>query len=96
LELAKAVAVEVASVANAHGIDVQIESVYRMIALACEEHGDHIPSMSQDLISKRRTEVDSLNGAVVVMAEKCGIPAPVNSMLATLVRLAEVSQVNSR
>jgi 2-dehydropantoate 2-reductase len=90
-DLVKDVAVEVAAVAYSQDVEIDLDQVLATIDHACAEHGDHRPSMLQDLQSMRRTEVDALNGAVVALAEKAGVPAPLNHMLATLIRLAELA-----
>ena len=46
-------------------------------------------SMSDDLAHGRRTEVDYINGELVRLAESLGAPAPVNSAIVRLIRLAE-------
>ena len=46
-------------------------------------------SMSDDLMSGRKTEIDQLNGEVVRLAESFGIEAPVNQRIVELVREAE-------
>ena len=46
-------------------------------------------SMSDDLMSGRRTEIDQLNGEVVRLAESLGLDAPVNRCIVELVRQAE-------
>ena len=43
-------------------------------------------SMVQDLRSGRATEIDALNGAVVRAAQAAGIDAPINALLADLIR----------
>jgi 2-dehydropantoate 2-reductase len=48
-----------------------------------------IASTLQDLQKGRRTEIDHLNGAVVALGEKYGIPCPVNAALATIIRQLE-------
>lgn len=47
------------------------------------------PSMLQDVLAGRRTEIDSLNGAVVREAELLGIPAPMNHAVTLLVKALE-------
>lgn len=49
----------------------------------------HHSSMLQDLARGRRTEIDFLNGAIGRIAREHGIPAPVNSCIADLVRFRE-------
>lgn len=90
-QLAQDVAKEVAIVANTLKIDVNLEQVNDMITLSCTKHGDHIPSMLQDLQLGRRTEVDALNGAVTQIASRAKVAAPLNKTLTTLIKLAEFS-----
>jgi 2-dehydropantoate 2-reductase len=47
--------------------------------------------MLQDVLSQRRTEIDSINGAVVREGLRLGIPTPVNETLTRLVRTIEAS-----
>lgn len=87
--LVQDVAKEVASVAEAMGIIVDLEAVFATIEFACKHHGEHMPSMLQDLIAGKRTEVDALNGAIVKYANASDIAVPLNTQLAGLIRMAE-------
>lgn len=49
----------------------------------------HPSSMLQDIRRGRRTEVDSLNGAVVSLGRDHGVATPVNELMVTLVHLLE-------
>ncbi len=49
----------------------------------------HESSMLQDLRAGRRTEIDALNGAIVDMGEKHGVPVPINQTLTGLVKFLE-------
>ncbi|MFZ3131203.1 MAG: ketopantoate reductase family protein [Desulfosporosinus sp.] len=49
----------------------------------------HHSSMLQDIRSGRRTEIDSLNGAVVDLAHKWGSPVPVNEVIVAMVKAKE-------
>jgi 2-dehydropantoate 2-reductase len=51
-----------------------------------ERTSDNKSSMLQDLEKGRRTEIDSINGAVVKVGEKNRISTPFNSTLTTLVK----------
>ena len=90
LDLVKAVAREVAEVAKAESVEVDLDSVFSTIEYACGHHGAHIPSMLQDLLQGRQTEVDALNGAIATRAETADIDAPLNRQLAGLIKLAEL------
>ena len=52
---------------------------------------DHKPSMLQDVLAHRPTEIGTLNEALVAQARACGVPAPVNAAVADLIRGAERS-----
>ena len=51
----------------------------------------HESSMLQDLRAGRQTEVDSLNGAVVSLADEHGVEVPVNRALLSLIRAREAA-----
>jgi len=90
----KTVAAESVSVAHAMGVAADLKSVMDTIDYACEHHGGHQPSMLQDLLNSKQTEVLAINGAIVQFAQQCGIEAPLNAHLATLVQLAEVGHAD--
>lgn len=90
-ELVKLAAKEAVAVAASEGVELDIQSVFDLIAFACKEHGDHKASMLQDLLARRLTEVDALNGAIVARAAKSNLDVPANQMLMSLIRLAEIS-----
>jgi 2-dehydropantoate 2-reductase len=50
---------------------------------------DHYPSMLRDIQNRKRTEIDSINGAIVEIAQKHGIDVPVNWLITTLVKTKE-------
>jgi 2-dehydropantoate 2-reductase len=49
----------------------------------------HHASMLQDVSRGKRTEIDSMNGAITRLGEELGIPTPVNRMLTQLVKAKE-------
>ncbi len=49
----------------------------------------HVPSTAQDVFAKRRTEIDTLNGAVCRLGRKFGVPTPYNDTLVMLIKLIE-------
>jgi len=52
----------------------------------------HYPSMYYDLKKRKKTEIDALNGAIVNLAEKKGIKAPVNKTITQLIKFKEISK----
>ena len=82
----QAAAQETARVAAAKGVKLpyldpveQVEDVIRRTA-------SNISSMLQDIRRRAPTEVNAINGAVVEIADRLGVPAPVNRTLLNLVR----------
>jgi 2-dehydropantoate 2-reductase len=51
--------------------------------------GEHRPSMGQDMVKGRRTEIQFLNGFVVRKGEEVGIAAPTNKILTDIVTRVE-------
>src|SRR5260221_2548838 len=51
--------------------------------------GEHRPSMGQDMVKGRRTEIQFLNGFVVREGKKVGIEAPTNAVLTDIVTRVE-------
>ena len=49
----------------------------------------HRPSMLHDLERGRKTEIDFLNGRIVELGDKHGIPTPVNAMLCNLIKFKQ-------
>ncbi|HET7208382.1 MAG TPA: 2-dehydropantoate 2-reductase [Terriglobales bacterium] len=53
--------------------------------------GKHRASMLQDVLAKRQTEVDFMNGAIVQWGEKVGVPTPLNKAVWALIKGLEHS-----
>jgi 2-dehydropantoate 2-reductase len=53
--------------------------------------GKHRASMLQDVLAKRQTEVDFMNGAIVEWGEKIGVPTPLNRTMWALIKGLEHS-----
>ncbi len=47
------------------------------------------PSMAQDILKGRRTEIEAMNGAIAAKGAEVGVPAPSHAMLTTLVTKVE-------
>ncbi|MGH9684247.1 MAG: ketopantoate reductase family protein [Candidatus Acidiferrales bacterium] len=56
--------------------------------------GKHNASMLQDVLARRQTEVDFMNGAIVKYGEKLGVPTPLNKAMWELVKGLEHSWTN--
>ena len=53
--------------------------------------GKHKASMFQDVVAKRQTEVDFMNGAIVKWGEEAGVPTPLNKAMWELIKGLEHS-----
>lgn len=87
--LAERIVEEVVAVANRKGIGARRETVLATVHAAMAEHRDHKPSMLQDILANRPTEIGSLNGAVVREAQALGMAVPATEALYLLVRTIE-------
>ena len=80
---------EVILVANAEGIALCEEDLRQDLELMLTMAPDNMPSMAQDRVNKKPSEVDMFAGNVLKLAEKHGIPAPANAFLLRRVREIE-------
>ena len=86
---------EVLAVAHATGVRMPAgDLTAKAIALA-DAMPQQLSSMAQDLERGKRTEIDDLNGFVVMRGEALGVPTPVNRTLQALVKLAESRSGNA-
>src|SRR5919204_1547020 len=73
------------AVAKALNIDLHNDPK-QMVTKAANAPGKHKASMLQDVLAKRATEVDFMNGAIVRWGEKLGVPTPLNKAMWALVK----------
>jgi 2-dehydropantoate 2-reductase len=78
------------AVAQALGIVLEDDPEELVDTLGRSNH-DHKPSMLQDVLAHRPTEIGTLNEALVARAMSCGMSIPVNAAVARLVRGVEQS-----
>jgi len=81
------------AVAKALGIELHNDPK-QMVKKAANAPGKHKASMLQDVLAKRQTEVDFMNGAIVQWGEKLGVPTPLNRAVWALVKGLEHSWSN--
>src|SRR5207237_9634554 len=77
-------------VAAAAGVELR-DDPWQMNVLATKRGSAHYPSMLEDVDSRRPTEVELINGALVREAARNGVEAPLHTALYRLVRGREAS-----
>ena len=77
-------------VAVALGIEMETDPA-ELLQSSIEVALDHKPSMLQDVLAQRATEVDMINGGIVRFAEEVGISTPFNRTALALIRGLEAS-----
>lgn len=78
------------AVASAAGIELH-DDPWEMNVLATKRGSAHRPSMLEDVVAHRPTEVESINGALVGGAVRTGVEVPLQKALYALVRGKEAS-----
>lgn len=78
------------AVAKALGIELHGDP-RQLVQKGANAPGKHKASMLQDVLARRQTEVDFMNGAIVQWGEKVGVPTPLNRALWALVKGLEHS-----
>ena len=58
---------------------------------AIAEAYDHQPSMLQDVLARRATEIDVLNGGIAAEGRRVGVPTPRHDCMVALVKGLEKS-----
>ena len=61
------------------------------VEAVCEGTAANLSSMLQDVLRKKRTEIDYINGVIVRLGQELGIPVPANKFLVDLVKTIESS-----
>lgn len=78
------------AVAQAVGVELN-EDPWEMNVLATQRGHAHRPSMLEDVDARRRTEIESITGALVREANRVGVPVPLHTALYRLIRAKEDS-----
>ncbi|MBU2568111.1 MAG: 2-dehydropantoate 2-reductase [Elusimicrobia bacterium] len=80
---------ESAGVAKKSGIKLLYKNPSKKVLQVCKSTAKNYNSMLQDILHRKKTEIESINGAVIKQAEKTGLDTPLNKMLYCFVKLME-------
>jgi len=78
---------ECLAVARADGVTFDIDFVQAIGEIFGPSR--NIASMRQDLLKRKATEIDYMNGAVVALGQRFGIDCPVNAALVAIIKAME-------
>ena len=71
--------------------EMNVLAVRRGETAAAAGHYAHVPSMLEDVRSRRRTEVDFITGSLLREAERLGVPVPLHTAVYRLVKAREAA-----
>lgn len=86
LDLMKDLVYESVSIAKEIGLNLEKDETLEKVKNVANNTYSNKSSMLQDILNKRETEIDKINGAVVKVGEKVGISTPINSTIVKLVK----------
>ncbi|VVB56193.1 Ketopantoate reductase PanE/ApbA [uncultured archaeon] len=84
-----AVAQESLKIARAEGIELDEKYLRKSMHNALEKGNEHKTSMLLDIINKRKTEVDFLNGKIIQLGKKHNIETPLNLLIYGVIKALE-------
>lgn len=80
---------EAVKVADKSGIKFDEDEMIKKVYSIAEKTGENKSSLLQDILNKRKTEIDMINGAIVREGLKNSIETPVNLTLLNLISVIE-------
>ena len=82
---------EAVRIAKRKRVKLIYEDPLSKVEAVCEATSSNVSSMLQDVLKKKKTEIDFINGFIVRQGQELGIPVPVNTVLTDLVKTIEAS-----
>jgi len=90
-EVVSLVVREAVRLAKRKRIKLLYDDPIQKVESVCRATAENVSSMLQDVLKKKKTEVDFINGAIVRQAKSLNIPTPANTLLADLVKSIQSS-----
>ena len=85
LSIMKNAVEEAVSVSKAKNIKLPYNDPFEKVLEVCRNTSGNIASMLQDVLNRKVTEIDFINGAICREGENLGISTPVNQTLTSLI-----------
>lgn len=82
-------------VAQAKSIDLVFPDLYSLLFETCKKSSGTLSSMFQDILNKKKTEIDAQCGALTAFGEEIGVKTPTQQTMVELVKLIEHHQSRS-
>ncbi len=86
---------EATRIAKRKRVKLIFEDPLAKVETVCEATCDNLSSMLQDVLKKKRTEIDFINGVIVRLGQELGISVPTNKFLLDLIKTIESSYSHS-
>ncbi|MBL7085017.1 MAG: 2-dehydropantoate 2-reductase [Candidatus Omnitrophica bacterium] len=90
-ELMRLAVSEAVRVAKRKRIRLKYDDPIQKVESVCKATSANLSSMLQDVLNKKQTEIDFINGAIVRQAKSLSIATPVNEVLTNLIKTTEKS-----
>ena len=88
-ELGKKIILETREVAKADGVNVTEDECLEMFNKIVDSKQTNKSSMCFDIINKRKTEIEFINGAVSKIGKSHGIKTPMNDLMYKMIMVKE-------
>lgn len=88
-KIQKALVEEAVLLAKKKNIKLIHKDMVKQVAAVCEQTKDNVNSMLQDVLKKRKTEIDFINGAIVNDGKYLNVSTPVNQVITDLIKSIE-------
>ena len=92
MALIEGITAEFLAIATCKGIKITAAEAKEANELIAKTMATQISSTAQDLAKNKRTEIDFLNGYIVELGRRYGIPTPYNESIFSMVRMLELKQ----
>ena len=75
--------------AEAIGVHLSVEDMFEKTLLVCSQTANNNSSMYSDILRKRNTEVDFINGYIARTGEKQHLGVPINRCITEMIKAKE-------